>query len=136
MNRDRLLAITSLLTALLLSFHLTDDIVRGFEPGGPSNITGIVLLAIWLCAILLLNGRLAGYIIMLVFGLLSIAVPVIHMQGAGMVGGRIVGSSGIFFWVWTMIAAGAIGPVSAVIAALGLWDIYAKKCSKETADTP
>ena len=34
MNRNLLLTVTSLLAALLLSFHLAEDVVRGFEPGG------------------------------------------------------------------------------------------------------
>jgi hypothetical protein len=29
------------------------------------------------------------------------------MQGAGLVGGRIANSSGMFFWVWTHLALGA-----------------------------
>ena len=33
MKHQRALTITSLLTILFLSFHVTDDIVRGFEPG-------------------------------------------------------------------------------------------------------
>ena len=34
MKHERLLTVTSLLTVLLLSFHLSDDVVRGFEPVG------------------------------------------------------------------------------------------------------
>lgn len=37
MNSKATLTITSLLTILLSSFHLADDVVRGIEPGGTSN---------------------------------------------------------------------------------------------------
>lgn len=59
---------------------------------------------------------------MLIGGLLGFAVPLMHMQGAGMVGGRITGSSGVLFWVWTMLAAGALGLFSAIVAALAIWN--------------
>jgi hypothetical protein len=36
----------------------------------------------------------------------AFAVTVVHMMGAGLVGGRIANSSGVFFWVWTLIALG------------------------------
>ena len=38
MNNTIMLTVTSLLTILLSSFHLADDVVRGFEPGGTSMI--------------------------------------------------------------------------------------------------
>ena len=60
------LTITSLLSILLLTFHLTDDIVRGFEKGGVS---------------------------------------------------------GMFFWVWTLIALGVTATFSVVLAARGLWSL-------------
>ena len=122
MDRERLLTLASFGTALLLSIHLAEDVVRGFEPGGTLNIVGIILLVVWLAGVFLLNGRLAGYIIMLIGGLLGFAVPLMHMQGAGMVGGRITGSSGVLFWVWTMLAAGALGLFSAIVAALAIWN--------------
>ena len=38
MKHNVLLTVASLLSILLLTFHLTDDIVRGFEKGGVSNM--------------------------------------------------------------------------------------------------
>jgi hypothetical protein len=40
MKHSSMLTIASLLSILLLTFHLTDDIVRGMEPGGLSNLIG------------------------------------------------------------------------------------------------
>jgi hypothetical protein len=38
------LNITSLLSILLIALHLSDDVVRGFEPGGFKNVDGILIL--------------------------------------------------------------------------------------------
>jgi len=38
MKQSVMLTIASLLLLLFLTFHLADDIVRGFEPGGLSNL--------------------------------------------------------------------------------------------------
>ena len=48
MNRSVLLTITSLLSILLMTFHLSDDIVRGFEPGGVKNVIGVLMMVVWL----------------------------------------------------------------------------------------
>ena len=45
------------------------------------------------------------------------------MRGAGLVGGRIVNSSGIFFWVWTLIALGVTSTFSIILSARGLWGL-------------
>ena len=118
-----MLTITSLLSILLLTFHLSDDIVRGFEPGGFKNVSGILILAVWLYGTLALAGRRSGYILMLLGALLGSVVPLAHMRGAGLVGGRIANSSGIFFWVWTIIALGVTASFSVVLSARGLWSL-------------
>ena len=38
MKHNVILTITSLLSILFVTFHLADDIVRGFEPGGFSLV--------------------------------------------------------------------------------------------------
>ena len=82
MKNSVMLTIASLLSLLFLTFHLADDIVRGFEPGGLSNLVGGVLISVvWLCGALVLAGRRSGYIITFLGGLLSLGVPVIHMKG-------------------------------------------------------
>lgn len=118
-----LLTIASLLSILFASFHLTDDIVRGFEPGGLNTVFGIVILVVWLYGTLALAERRSGYVIMLLGSLLGSGIPVIHMTRAGLVGGRIANSSGIFFWVWTLIALGVISIFSLILSARGLWNL-------------
>jgi hypothetical protein len=123
MKHNATLTITSLLSILFFTFHLADDIVRGFEKGGVSNLTAIPIFVAWLYGTLVLAGRRSGYIIMLLFSLLSLAVPVLHMRGAGLVGGRIANSSGVFFWVWTVIALGVTALFSVILSVHGLWSL-------------
>jgi hypothetical protein len=44
-------------------------------------------------------------------------------MGKGLVGGRIAGSSGVFFWVWTLFALGVTASFSAILSARGLWSL-------------
>lgn len=116
------LTTTSLLSILLFSLHWADEIARGLERGTMSSFGGLLILAVWLCGALVLGGRF-GLVILLLGSILASGVPVLHMQGIGLVGGRIpVNSSGALFWVWTNIALGASGMVSFVLSAVALWN--------------
>jgi hypothetical protein len=125
MKQNLMLTILSLLLLLFLTFHLAHDIVRGFEPGGLSNLVGGVLISVvWLYGTLVLAGRRSGYLIILLGSLLSLAVPYIHMKGKGVgVASRLAGTSGHFFFVWTLLALGVIGLFSAILSARGLWSL-------------
>ena len=123
MNRNVLLTITSLLSILFMTFHISDDVVRGFEPGGLKNISGSMILVVWLYGILVLSGRRSGYIIMLLGSLLGSIVPVAHMLGKGMVGGRVANSSGMHFFVWTLLTLQVTAIFSVILSARGLWSL-------------
>jgi hypothetical protein len=118
-----MLTITSLLSILLMTFHLSDDIRRGFEPGGFKNITGVLMLVVWLYGTTVLAERRSGYIIILLGSILGSGVPVVHMIGKGLVGGRIANSGGIFFWVWTLITLQVTAIFSLILSARGLWSL-------------
>lgn len=76
MKPSLLLTITSLLSILFLKFHLTDDIVRGFEKGGLSNLVGGVLISVvWLYGTVVLAERRSGYIVMFLGSVFSLVVP-------------------------------------------------------------
>ncbi len=47
MRHNVMLTIASLLSILLFSIHLTDDIVRGMEPGTAPTRTAVPILALW-----------------------------------------------------------------------------------------
>jgi hypothetical protein len=122
MHREaHILTIASLLALLFASFHLADDVVRGFDPGGVNNYTGIFIMVVWLYGTLVLADRRSGYVIILLGSLLGAVVPLIHMRGAGIVGGRIAHTNGMFFWVWTLLALGATAVFSFILSARGLW---------------
>jgi len=114
------LTITSLLSLLLLTLHITDDIVRGISKAESSN-TALVVLVLLLYATLMLAGRRSGYAIMLLVGLMAAAMPVMHMRGAHY--GQIASSPGGFFFVWTLWALGGLGGVTFILSARGLWSL-------------
>jgi len=121
MKHSVMLTITSLLSMLFFTFHLTDDIVRGFEPGGFKNLSPVLILVVWLYGTLVLAERRSGYIIILLGSLLGLLMPLAHMRGVGLVGGRIANSSGAFFFVWTLIALGVTALFSVILSVRGLW---------------
>ena len=125
MKNSVMLTITSLFSILLLTLHLADDIVRGFEPGGLANlIMGALISVVWLYGTLALAERRSGYIIMFLLSLFSLVVPYVHMSGKGVgVTSRLANSSGHFFFVWTLLAIGVLGLFSAILAARGLWSL-------------
>ncbi len=120
MKSNVTLTVASLLSILFFTFHLSDDIVRGFEPGGFKHISGILTLVVWLYGTLVLGERRSGYVIILLGSLLASLMPLAHMRGAGLVGGRIAYSNGVFFWVWTLIALGVSALFSVILSARGL----------------
>ena len=127
MSHTIMLTITALLTVLFGSFHLSDDIVKGIEPGGTSNFNGILILGTYLFATLMLAGRRWAHALVLIGSLGCAAVPYLHMTGVGLVGGRIANADGKFFWVWTMMAMGTTASVSLVLATMGLWRLFRRQ---------
>jgi len=124
LKHNVILTISTFLSLLFTSFHHADDVVRGLAPGKFSNIIPIVFLFIWLYAtMLVLEKRRSGYITILVISILAIGLPIIHMMGAGMSGGRIANSTGAFFFVWTLVVIGVTALFSAVISARALWSL-------------
>lgn len=111
-----LLQVMSLLAAVLLSLHVTDDIVRGYDGWGFEKLSFQLILVVWSYAALLLAERRSGRIIMLLGGLLAALMPAIHMRGSG----AFVKSNGAFFFIWTLFAVGTSGALSAILAARGL----------------
>jgi hypothetical protein len=119
MKPNALLTITSLLSILLMSLHITDDIVRGISPAAPDNVGAVVIFVVWLIGTLALPERRLGYVITFLGGLFAAAMPVLHMTGARY--GAIAKSSGGFFFVWTLIVVGATGTFAMILSARALW---------------
>ena len=120
MKPNAILVAASLLSILLSTLHITDDIVRGISKAEPSTIA-LIVLVVFLYGTLVLAERRSGHIIMLLVGLFAAGMPVIHMRGAHY--GEIARSAGGFFFVWTLWALGGLGGFTFVRAAHGLWSL-------------
>jgi hypothetical protein len=120
MKHNTTLVVTSLLSLLLLTLHVTDDIVRGISKPESSN-TALAVLVVFLYGTLVLAERRSGHVIMLLVGLFAAGMPVIHMRGVHYP--EIARSAGGFFFVWTLWALGGIGGFTFVQSARGLWSL-------------
>lgn len=124
MKHSVMLIIASLLSILLLSFHLTDDFLRegGLAVRGAWNLIAVLILFVLLYGTLVLAERRSGYIIMLIGGLFGLGMPVIHMVLARtVVANEAARARGDYFFVWTLLALGVTGLFSFVLSARGLW---------------
>lgn len=111
-----LLTVTSLLSLVLVLIHVTDDIVRGYDKWGYEKLSFVLILVVWLYGTLMLAERRSGHVIMLLGGILAALMPAIHMRGTG----AFVESSGAFFFIWTLLALGATGTLTVILAARAL----------------
>ena len=127
MKRSVMLTITSLLSILFFSLHWADEVARGLEPGTISAFGGFLILAVWLSATLVFADRRWGLVLILLGAILASGVPILHMQGRGLVHGRYGNTNHMFFWVWTNIALGASGMLSLVLSARALWSLQWRK---------
>jgi hypothetical protein len=125
MKQTVMLTTASLLTILFMTFHLSDEIARGMERGGLNMVIPVFVLVVWLYGTLVLAGRRSGYIIMLVASIVGTGVPILHMAGKGLAGGRIApNSSGAFFWVWQNFTLCVISLFTLILSVRGLWNLH------------
>jgi len=117
------LTVTSLLTILFVTFHLSDEITRGMEKGKLNMVIPILVLGGWMYGALALSGRRSGYIIMLLGAIIGMGIPIVHMAGGGLVSMRIANSRNAFFWVWQNFTLGMISACSLILAVRGLWSL-------------
>ena len=121
MKQTALLTTASLLTILLMTFHLTGDILFKMAPAGLSNLFAVSICVVLLCGTLLFAGRRTGYIIIFFGSALGLLVPVIHMKGTrGVLSGDIGTSGQAFLFVWTLLALGITATFSIILSARAL----------------
>ena len=121
MKQTAMLTTASLLTILLMTFHLAGDIVFKIAPAGLVNLLVVFIFVVQLYGTLVLAGRRAGHIIIFLASVLGLVVPVVHMKGThGMIGGDIGNSSQAFFFVWTLLALGITVTFSIILSASAL----------------
>ena len=110
MKRNPILTVMSLLSTLLLSIHVTQDVIRGADQWGRQSLIGVLILVALLYGALVLAERKSGLIIMLLGGLAAAAMPVIHSRVN-------LAKSGTGFFIWTLFGLGAIGTLTVILAA-------------------
>lgn len=127
MKRNNVLAVMSLLSIILLSLHLTDDIVYGTDRSPALNVVAVAILVIWLYGTLMLAERRSGHAIMLLGSVAGIVVFTVHVSRAGGLAGTLAESSRAFFFVWTLLALAVTSVFSAILSAHGLWNLRRSK---------
>ena len=131
MKRDLPLIVTSLLSTLLLTFHLTQDTLyarAGTDESLGSTLVAAPVLALFLYGTLVLAERRLGYLIMLVESLAALAMPLIHLQGpmgaltrpGRALNGEVATSAGAFLFFWTLMALGVTGTFALLRSLRGL----------------
>src|ERR1700758_3351643 len=122
-----MLTITSLLSILFMTFHLTSDTLHakvGTPEAGGSTLVAVPILVVWLYGTLVLGERRSGYIIMLVGSVIALGMPVMHVMGAGGIfSGQIARSSPAFLFVWTLHALGVTEMFSFILSVRALWSL-------------
>lgn len=135
MKQTTMLTIASLLTILLMTFHLADDILFKMSPAGLSNLFAVFIWVVLLCGTLLLSGRRSGYIIIFLGSILGLVMPVLHMKGTrGVLGSAIANSSEAFFFVWVLLALGVTATFSIILSARALLNLPWRRSRR--ASTP
>jgi hypothetical protein len=114
MKPNDLLTLTSVVSIVLLSVHVVDDIAHGFDSAGLVNFVGIVVLAGFLYATLIFRERLAGRIVMLLVALFALGMPLIHLRSVRI--NEIAQASGGMFFIWTLWALGITGILGLILA--------------------
>jgi len=125
MRPNNLLTIASLLSLLLLTIHVTDDIVHGFDDAGMMNMIAITVAALLLYGTLILRERLSGHIIMLLIAIFAVGMPVIHLRSAHI--NDTARSAGGHLFIWTLWALGVIGIFGIILAVRVIWELRGKK---------
>jgi hypothetical protein len=120
------LTIASLLTLILLPFHVGGDVALGLDKGGSGIVFILVpVLLLVACGTLLLAERISGYIIMFIGGLAALGMPIIHRNNGFTA--TVAQSPGGIFFIWTLVALGVTGGLAIILSARGLWNLRSRK---------
>ncbi len=120
------LTIASLLSIILLPFHVGGDVVLGFDRGGPGLVFIVVpILLVMACGTLVLAERRSGHVIMLLGGLVALAMPIIHRNNGFTA--AVAQSPGGLFFMWTLMALGVTGGLVVILSVQGLRNLRSRK---------
>ena len=120
------LPVASLLSIILLPFHIGGDVVLGLDRGGPGIVFVVVpILLVVACGTLLLAERRSGHIIMFLGGLAALGMPIIHRNNGFTP--AVTRSPGGLFFFWTLVALGVTGGLAMILSARGLWNLRSRR---------
>ena len=120
------LTIASLLTIVLLPFHIGGDVALGLDRGGAGVVYIVVpILLLLSCGTLLLAERRSGHVIMLLGGLAALGMPIIHRNN-GFTATVATAPGGLFF-IWTLVALGVAGGLAVILSVRGLWKLRSRR---------
>lgn len=123
MKHSTVLAGSSLLSVLFLTFHFASDFIHN---QGELSLQGVFIeafiLVFFLYGTLVLAGRKSGYIIALIGSLGALGMPVLHLWRATSVAGAI-DRPGAFIFVWALLCLAVTGLFSFLLSVHGLWSL-------------
>lgn len=114
MKQGDLLSVTSILSVLLLSLHISQDVVFGLDPAGLHHLFGVAIMVVVVSGALLLRERPSGKVIMLLGGVLAAGMLPLHMRNG--MRSAFLEKSGALLFVWTLYLLGVTGAFSAILA--------------------
>lgn len=118
MKHNDLLSAASILSALLLALHISQDIVFGLDRAGLNHLVGVVILFAIVCGAVLLRERTAGQVIMLLGGLMAVGMLPLHMRNG--LRPEFLAKDGALLFIWVLYVLGVTGAFSVILAVLGL----------------
>lgn len=119
MKRHVMLMVTSLVSAVLMALHISQDIVFGFDRGGLNQLLGVGIILVIVCGTLLMSHRRVGRVIMLLGGVVAALMLPIHMRHS--LRPEFLQNSGALLFVWTLYLLGVTGSFTVILAVLELW---------------
>ena len=120
------LTIASLLSVVLLPFHIGGDGILGLDRARPWFVFVMVpILLVLACGALLLAERRSGLIIMFLGGLMALGMPIIHRNNGFTA--TVAESPGGLFFMWTLMALGVTGGLAIILSARGLSNLRSRK---------
>ena len=128
-----MLTTASLLNILLMTLHLTSDILFKMAPAGLPILFAVIFFVVLLCGTLLLAGRRAGYIIIFLGSAFGLVMPILHMRGRGMIGGEIANSGHAFFFVFILLTLSITASFATILSARALLSLPWRRSRRASA---
>jgi hypothetical protein len=118
MKQNDLLSLTSILSVLLLTLHISQDIVFGFDRAGLNHLVGVAILLALVCGAVLLRERTLGKVIMLLGGVIAAGMLPLHMRNG--LRPEFLEKSGALLFVWILYVLGVTGAFATILAVQAL----------------